>query len=536
MYRPTILLVDNDQDHLASWRDRLTQEGYQVLSAENTTDAKMLLASQLIHLAILDVRLKDDKDSKDRSGLEFNAEIDPLVARVIFTGHPPEELDLGLFPAKTRIECANGQKMVYLVTKKQEPSIVLSAIEKALEEEFEMIPKDRFAILTSGGDSPGMNAAIWAAVRTAMANDVEIIGIYEGYRGLVDDRAEKLRWSQVSDIAQQGGTILCTSRYPEFKDPEVRRPAIEAIKRKHISGLIVIGGDGSMNGARELAKDLDKEDWKLGIIGLPGTIDNDLFGTDMSLGAASAVNAMICEFNNMLRPAQALRRIFVGEVMGRYCGYLALQAALGIGANAVLLPESVIQVRPSPPNKGNRPWQERINRTKTESFFRERLDEIAERLEHERKTGKLYGFIVLAEGIGQLTEGRLNGEYVRKYLEDKMEDWQPDPKPDIRAHVLGYPVRGVPPCQFDLWLGATMGAEAVLRLLDSKTDIMLGWTEEQGIIETAIDDVVAKSNRPPQEIWQDRPKWQRMLKMQEMLACPPNLRDQLEGNPFVHQE
>ncbi len=234
-------------------------------------------------------------------------------------------------------------------------------IQQALDEEFEIIPKQRIGVLTSGGDSPGMNAAIWAIVRTAMANDVEVMGIQNGYYGLVHDQMRKLKWSEMSDIVDQSGTILGTARYPEFAQPDIRDKAIENIARRHISGLVVIGGDGSMKGAHALTQQLKQQGKEFWTVAIPGTIDNDLWGTDMSLGAASAANAMTEEMRNMIQPAKALKRVFVCEVMGANCGFLAIQAALGIAADVVIIPEQIIEVR----ERAEGSLKDRVNINKT---------------------------------------------------------------------------------------------------------------------------------------------------------------------------
>lgn len=543
-----ILVADNDPNYRASLvEDILKPEGFAVFQAENRQQALRILKEQLIHIAILDIRLEDDDDPSDQSGIEVYEEIDPIVARVLLTGYPPQGVESGMFPNRLGVSLGGRYLETFVLSKKANPPELLEAVRRLLKEEFEIISKRRIAVLTSGGDSPGMNAAIRAIVRTAMANHVEVLGVYDGYRGLVQNRMSKLRWNGVSDIIQLGGTILRTSRYPEFRSDSVREPAVEVIEHKHISGVVVIGGDGSMKGAQVLANDLRQRDYQLQIIGLPGTIDNDILGTDMSLGAASAANAMIHEFNNMLRPAQALRRIFIGEVMGRYSGYLALQAALGVGADAALLPEKVVKIDPPVSDGDTRPWRARIAKFETQALLRRKLDEIAETLEHGFRAGKAYGFIVLAEGIDQLTRDedlgiRLNGEFVRRYLEnqivhwpikpdietvtthspDREIDWEMEPPPDVRAHVLGYPVRGVSPCRFDVFLGGILGVEAVNALLAGKTDIMLGWQRrKQEITETPISQVVTLSDRPPEEIWQDRPEWSKALEHLELLACPP---------------
>ncbi|MCP4601098.1 MAG: ATP-dependent 6-phosphofructokinase [Proteobacteria bacterium] len=525
-----ILVAENDPDFQESFvKDVLEPEGYRVLQAGSPEEAKQALKGEkLIHLAILDIRLTDESPS-DRSGLELGEEINPFVAKIVLTAYP-EDWKLVreiLRPMEGKRRVADG-----FFGKLEDQKLVLDEIKRVLREKFEIIPKRRIAVLTSGGDSPGMNAAIWAITRIAMNNSVEVIGIEDGYLGLSKNLMHKLTWDEVSDIMVQGGTILGTARFDDFKEKDGRKDAIENIRHNQISGLIVIGGDGSMRGAKKLVEDLEELDWKLQTIAIPGTIDNDLWGTDMSLGAASAANAMIEELRNMIRPAQALRRIFVCEMMGRYCGYLALQAALGIGADAVIIPEQVIEVT-SPHDEDSSTWIDRLNVNKTNEQVSIRLKEAANLLEKTFAAGKKYGFVVLGEGIKLLIKDRLNA---RKYLEDEIKRWSSTFKhPDVREHILGYPVRGGPPCRFDIWLGARLGAEAVQGILGGKTKVMVGWSEEDGIVETPIDEVVDKSKRSPQEIWKDRPKWQELLEMQEALACPPSLRQQLKdrGNRFV---
>jgi 6-phosphofructokinase 1 len=489
----------------------------------------------LIHLAILDIRLENDDDPSDLSGLELCEEIDPLVAKILVTAYPPAGVAVGIYADKIQIPFGDRQLEVHVITKQDSPRLVLKAIAKSLQDQFEIIPRRRIAVLTSGGDSPGMNAAIRSIVRVALDNEVEVIGVQDGYQGLVEDHTYKLTWNFVSDILVQGGTILGTARFPGFSKRAVREKAVENIMRKQISGLVVIGGDGSMKGARVLAQDLEDLGSQFQTVTIPGTIDNDLWGTDMSLGAASAANAMIDQLRDMIRPAQALRRIYVCEVMGRYCGYLALQAALGIGADAVIIPEKVVEVDPAVAANAPEKWMDRVKSIETEDRFREYLDRVASVLEAAFAAGKQYGFVVMGEGIGQLTDDLLNMHYVRRYLEDRIKRWSVAVPPDVRAHILGYPVRVEPPCHYDIWLGTVTGAAAVQCLLAEKSDVMVGWTERDGITTRSLEQVVQMSNRPPHETWLDRPGWHELLELQEALASPPALQQQLRdrGNRFV---
>lgn len=527
-----ILVADNDESFRQSLaKDVLEPEGYQVFQAGSPDEARLILDKELIHLAIVDIRLTDDDDPHDTSGFLLCGEMDSSVARIVLTAYPPEREPIVAFPAKVRVPINSGFLMLYLLTKQVGTDILLEAVREALREEFDIVPERRIAVLTSGGDSPGMNAAIWAVVRSAMGKSVEVMGVQDGYRGLVENDMAKLPWNYVSTIMEQGGTILGSGRYEDFTKPEVRKKAIPNIRRKRISGLVMIGGDGSMNGAKALANDLQEEGEAFPIVAIPGTIDNDLWGTDMSLGAASAADAMINQLRNMIRPAQALRRIFVVEVMGAFSGYLALQSALGIGADAVIIPEQVVEVTPPANSTDSSSWRKRVKSVATQKNVLKRLEEIAALLDGAFSAGKRFGFVVLAEGVQKSAPDNVNREKIRKDLEDLIKEWDQRKHPDVRSQELGYPVRGVSPNRFDIWLGARLGMAAVDALLDNKANVMVGWSEETGIIETPFDKVVAKSNRAPKEIWQDRPKWQEMLTMQKTLACPPTAPHNLQKRP-----
>ncbi len=532
MSQATLLIVDNDSNVRESLvKDVLEPAGYKVIAAGSLEEAEQaLLGEELIHLSILDIRLMNDDDQNDRSGIELSQQIDPLIPQLFLTAYKPE-LFPGLSTDRVPIDTGSGFREVFLVSKTEGPEALLDRIDRILSERYrEVLPWKRIAVLTSGGDSPGMNAAIRAIVRTAMNEGVEVIGVQDGFEGLVENRTRRLFWNQVSDVLIQSGTILGTARYDRFRQSDVRDQAAQNIVQKQISGLIVIGGDGSMNGTRALVENLNNSGRVLNTVAIPGTIDNDLCGIDMSLGAASAANAMVEELRNMIRPAQALRRIFVCEVMGRYSGYLALQAAIGIGADAVLIPELVVEAHPLCGPDDKRSLKERVLTELTEENFQRQLDDIADQLYAVFATGKRYGFVILAEGIAQLTADRLNRRYVKKHLETRIENWTHAHKPDVREHVIGYPARGSRPSRFDNWLGATLGAEAVRCLLERKTnDIgalseMVGWSEKEGILRVPFEDVIAQSNRPPKEIWADRPKWQELSRLQQELARPPILK------------
>ena len=189
-------------------------------------------------------------------------------------------------------------------------------------------------ILTSGGDAPGMNAAIRAVTRSAIYNGLRVKGIYRGYKGLITGEIQEFKTQNVSNIIQQGGTILKTARCQEFKTPEGRKVAYETMQREEIDALIVIGGDGSLTGARLLAQEYD-----IPCIGLPGTIDNDLYGTDTTIGYDTALNTILDAVDKIRDTATSHERLFFVEVMGRDAGFLALNGAIAAGAEAAIIPE-----------------------------------------------------------------------------------------------------------------------------------------------------------------------------------------------------
>ncbi|MBQ1835813.1 MAG: ATP-dependent 6-phosphofructokinase, partial [Paludibacteraceae bacterium] len=189
-------------------------------------------------------------------------------------------------------------------------------------------------VLTSGGDAPGMNAAIRAVTRTAMFNGLQVKGILRGYKGLITDEIVTFQTESVSNIINHGGTILKTARCLEFRTPEGRRQAYDTLMRHQIDGLVVIGGDGTFTGARVLA-----QEYNYPIVGVPGTIDNDLYGTDTTIGYDTALNTIVSAVDKIRDTAASHERLFLVEVMGRDAGFLALNGAIAVGAEAALIPE-----------------------------------------------------------------------------------------------------------------------------------------------------------------------------------------------------
>ena len=257
--------------------------------------------------------------------------------------------------------------------------------------------KKAIAVMTSGGDSPGMNAAARAVVRTALYEGVKVYGINNGYQGMLDDDIEELTSRSVSDLIQRGGTFLGTARCPEFKTPEGRRKGFENLVKRGIEGLVIIGGDGSLTGGSLLSKETG-----LPIVGLPGTIDNDVWGMDYTIGCDTAANTIVDAINKLRDTASAHRRIMLVEVMGRNSGWLAMMSGIAGGAEFVLVPEVKFNI-----------------------------DSMCEEIKAMYDAGKRYSIIVVAEGAGSAIE-------IGKAVEEKTGI-------DTRVSVLGHIQRGGSP-------------------------------------------------------------------------------------------
>jgi 6-phosphofructokinase 1 len=317
--------------------------------------------------------------------------------------------------------------------------------------------KKRIGILTSGGDAAGMNAAIRAAVRTALDRGVEIYAIYEGYQGMVDggDQIKKMDWNSVGGIIQRGGTIIGTARCDAFRTREGRRLAALNLLKHGIDSLIIIGGDGSLTGANifrqewsglidelvescEISQKIASDHSCLNIIGMVGSIDNDMFGTDITIGADTALHRITEAVDAIGSTAASHQRTFVVKVMGRNCGYLALMSALATGADWVLIPEN-------PPEGEN--WEEIM----------------VERLRAGRAAGRRDSIVIMAEGARDCHGNYIGSSYVQKVLEDNL-------KVDVRVTVLGHVQRGGSPSAFDRNLGTLLGHAAVEAVLSCKPE------------------------------------------------------------------
>ena len=284
----------------------------------------------------------------------------------------------------------------------------------------------KIAVMTSGGDSPGMNAAIRSVVRVALHEGAEVWGIYNGYAGMLAGEMEQLTSRSVGDIIQRGGTFLGTARCEEFHTEAGQRKAIENVRQKGIEGLVVIGGNGSLTGAMKLAE------MGLPVVGLPGSIDNDIWGTDYSIGFDTAINTVVDAINKLRDTASAHRRVIVVEVMGRKSGWIAMTSGLAGGAEHILIPEMEYD-----------------------------LQDICNQLVTSRDCGKKYSIIVVAEGAGNAME-------IGKVIAEQT-------KFETRVSVLGHIQRGGSPTAMDRLLASALAEKATLALLQGLSNIMFGY-------------------------------------------------------------
>ena len=288
----------------------------------------------------------------------------------------------------------------------------------------------RIAVLTSGGDAPGMNAALRAVVRKAIYHGLKVFGVQRGYEGLIHGEFHEMRVGSVADIVHRGGTILLTARSEEMRTAEGQRKAAEQLRQHGIDGLVVIGGDGSFRGAQTLSAQGVK------IIGIPATIDNDIPGTDLTIGFDTAVNTVVDAVSKIRDTATSHERTFLIEVMGRACGKIALQAGLACGAESILVPEIPLA-----------------------------LDDVVAKLKRGYQRGKKHSIIIVAEGVGSAYQ---LGEEIqsRSGLE-------------TRVTILGHLQRGGNPSALDAVLAAAMGGKAVDLLLRGDSDQMTAYVNQR---------------------------------------------------------
>ena len=291
-------------------------------------------------------------------------------------------------------------------------------------------------VLTSGGDAPGMNAAIRAITRAAIFNGFKVKGIYRGYKGLVDDEIVELKTQNVSGIMHHGGTILKTARCKEFMTAEGRQQAYENVKKHGIDALVVIGGDGSLSGARQFASEFD-----FPIVGVPGTIDNDLNGTDHTIGYDTALNTIMWCVDRIRDTASSHERLFIVEVMGRESGFLALNGAIASGAEAAIIPEMSTEV-----------------------------DQLSELIQSGFRKSKNSSIILVAES--PVTGGAMG-------VADRIKKEFPQYNLRVRVTILGHLQRGGTPTAQDRILASRMGAAAIDALLEGQRNIMIGDDDEK---------------------------------------------------------
>ena len=310
----------------------------------------------------------------------------------------------------------------------------------------------KLAILTSGGDAPGMNACVRACVRYAIAKDIDVYGIERGYAGLVANKINFMSTRSVSDIVHRGGTVLKTARCPEFKDVEYQEQAAETLQAYGIDSLIVIGGDGSFRGAKDLS-----DNCGINVVGIPATIDNDLAYTDFTIGFDTAVNTVLNAINSLRDTMGSHERVSMLEVMGRKCGDIALYASLAGGAEFCLTPEAPFDIK-----------------------------EIAKTLVKSRKRGKTSNMIIFAEGAG-------NREEICKELESLTGL-------SVKTTTLGYVQRGGAPTMADRILASRMAVKAVDLMIEGKTNRAVGVKDNQ-IFDMDISEALSVKHKFNDELY-----------------------------------
>ena len=318
----------------------------------------------------------------------------------------------------------------------------------------------KIGVLTSGGDSPGMNACIRAVVRTGLYHKLEVFGIVRGYSGMIDDDIQSMNSRSVANIIQRGGTILKTARSKEFLTHEGRRKAYDNLKKRGIDGLVIIGGDGSFRGAQVFSNEFD-----IPCIGVPGTIDKDIAGSDFTIGFDTAVNTAVQAIDKIRDTADAHDRLFIIEVMGRDAGYIALHSGISTGAEHILIPE---------------------RRTDIEALLRS--------LQEKEKRQKLVNLVVVAEG-----DDFGGGNEVSRIIKERL------PNIDIRVAILGHIQRGGSPTCLDRVLASRMGYSAVEALIEGRHNVMVGIVNNR-MHYTPLDKAVKATQKISEE-------WMKIVKI-----------------------
>ena len=307
----------------------------------------------------------------------------------------------------------------------------------------------KVGVLTSGGDSPGMNAAIRSVVRTCAFHNIECIGIYRGYQGMIEGDFKEMGPRSVNNIVNKGGTILKSARSSEFKTLEGRKKAHENLVKAGVDALVVIGGDGTFTGGL-----LFSTEFNFPIMGIPGTIDNDIFGTSHTLGNDTALNTVVEVIDKIRDTASSHNRLFFVEVMGRDAGHLALNAGIGAGAEEILIPEEDLG-----------------------------LERLLESLQKSKASGKSSSIVVIAEGdkIGK------NVFELKDYVEANLPEY------DVRVSVLGHMQRGGSPSCFDRVLASRLGVKAVESLLEGKSSYMVGLHNDKVSLTPLVQAIKGKT-------------------------------------------
>jgi 6-phosphofructokinase 1 len=318
---------------------------------------------------------------------------------------------------------------------------------------MDAIQQYTLGLLTSGGDAPGMNSCIRAVVRTAITNNARVVGIYNGFEGLINGEFKMLGARDVGGILQRGGTVLQTRRSERFKDPRGQREAIRHINETGIDGLVVIGGEGSMKGSHVLCQQ------GVHVVGIPASIDNDVWGTNMAIGVDTAMNTIMDAVDKLRDTASSHGRAFLIETMGRGSGYLAVMAGIVCGAEMVLVPE--------------------VNVT---------LQEVADAIEDAYRRGKTHAIIIIAEGANFRTTD------LAKAIDEMDIGFK------TRVTILGHIQRGGSPTAFDRLLAARMGVKAVECLLDGKGDMMTG-LQGRGIEMVPLEEVITNKQQANEDYY-----------------------------------